>query len=374
MPGPQYTSCVDRKDYKNPNFDAETIIAAAGLVYALATGGLSLIATLFAAMAALLKVCEYILHGKLVCLGGEQCAIGRVTAFETVDDKSGLDKLDNDFGINMLLAPHDLGIFAQGGDQKKNYERVTTDGMQGNLITEQADMPVPRESSTGQWHSPKYRPTFTTYPDRSFITYEPFLGSKGTPYDVPILHCEIEGERARQVCGTLHDLAGLGIPGLCKFKLGPIPLGKIVCALIATVLAPIVIAALIAAWILGSEDNRDVDGAGELGRGECILVRGRWVYDAGHQGWNEIHAVFSVQRIASTECDWGTFQKEWDRWCQRTGEVPPREPGGTRPTIMTPAQEQVYDAQLQPENRWHFHPLVDGCAPKPTEPEPPVIT
>jgi hypothetical protein len=369
MPGPQYTTCVNRKDYKNPNFDAETIIAATGLVFAFATGGLSLIASLFAAMAALLKVCEYILHGKLVCLGGEQCAIGRVTAFETVDDKKGLDKLDNDFSINMLLAPHDLPIFAQGGDQKTNYEIVANDGLQGNLIVEQQDMPEPREATSGKWHSPRYRPTFTTYPDRSYITYEPFLGSKGIPYDVPIFHCEIEGERARRVCETLHGLSGLGIPGVCGFKLGPIPIGKVICALVATALAPLIIAALIAAWILGSEDNRDVDGAGELRRGECILVRGRWVYDAGHQGWNEIHAVFSVQRIASTGCDWGNFQKEWDRWCQRTEEVPPQGTIG-RPTLMTPAQEQVYDAQLRPENRWVFHPLIDGCSP---EPEPPVI-
>ena len=175
---------------------------------------------------------------------------------------------------------------------------------------------------------------------------------------------------ARTVCAALHGLAGLGIPGLCGFKLGPIPIGKVICALVATALAPLIIAALAAAWILGSEDNRDVDGAGDLRRGECILVRGRWVYDAGHQGWNEIHAVFSVQRIAPTACDWGNLQKEWDRWCQRSDEVPPQVTIGKRPALMTPAQEQIYDAQLRPENRWVFHPLIDGCSP---EPQPPVI-
>ena len=370
MPGPQYTSCVDRHNYKDPNFTAEIILAAAGLVYAIATGGLSLIASLYAAMSALRKICDYIMGGKLVCLGGTQCAIGRVAGFETVDDKSGFDKLDNDFSINVLLAPHDLAIFAQGGDQKTNYDIVASDGMQGNLIREQPDMPMPREARTGEWHSERYDPTFTTFPDRSYITYNPFLGSRGIPYHVPILHCEIEGERAHAVCATLNALSSFGIPGLCKFKLGPIPVGKIICNLIATALAPIIFAALVTAWIAGSEDNRDVDGAGDLQRGECILVRGRWAYDAGHAGWNEIHAVHGVQRIPDGTCDWGEFQKARERWCDESGKAPPDEPTGARPRDMTPAQEAVYDARLRPENRWVLHPLVDGCAP---QEEPPIV-
>lgn len=371
MPGPQYTTCVDRKEYKNPNFTPEVIALATGLVYAIGTFGISLAVSLIAAMSALLKICDYLLHGKLVCLGGEQCAIGRVTAFETVDDKEGLDKLDNDFSINMLLAPHDLATFSYG-DKQSNYETVVSDGLQGFLIREQADMPEPREARYGEWHSPRYKPTFTTFPDRNYITYEPFLGMRGTPYEVPILHSEIEGERTRKVCETLEGLAGLGIPGICRWKPLGIPIGRIICAIVAAALAPLILGALIAAWIQGSDDNRDVDGAGELRRGECILVWGRWVYDAGHEGWNEIHAVWSVQRIPDPDCDWGTFENVWDRWCERTAEIPPDEPAGTTPTEMTPAQGQIYDAQLRPENRWHLHPLIDGCSPEQPEPEEPV--
>jgi hypothetical protein len=31
---------------------------------------------------------------------------------------------------------------------------------------------------------------------------------------------------------------------------------------------------------------------------------------------------------------------------------------------MTPEQEAVYDVQLAPENRWVFHPEIDGCKPR----------
>lgn len=370
MPGPQYTSCVDRKQYKDPNFTAEIILAVAGLVFALVTAGIALVFSLYAAMSALRKVCDYIMGGKLVCLGDSQCAIGRVTAFETVDEKSGFDRIDNDFSINMLLAPHDLAIFAQGGDRQKNYGLVANDGLQGILISERPDMPVPRETREGEWHSPRYDPTFTTFPDRNYITYNPFLGSRGIAYDVPILHCEIEGERAHAVCSTLDALSSFGIPGLCGFKLGPIPIGKILCNIIATLLAPIILAALAIAWAAGADDNRDVDGAGSLNRGECILIRGRWAYDAAHSGWNEIHAVHTVQRIPDGTCDWGEFQKVRNRWCEEAGKAPPDDPTGQKPKGMTPAQDQVYTARLRPENRWVFHPLVDGC--KPAE-EPPVI-
>src|SRR3954469_24329667 len=121
MSAPQYTECVDRAAYEDPSFGPEIFVAIAGLIYAISTFGISLIFSMVAAMSALMKVCDYILYGKLVCLEDDRCAVGRVAAFETVDDKSGVDKIDNDFSINLLLAPHALGEFASG-TQKTNYE------------------------------------------------------------------------------------------------------------------------------------------------------------------------------------------------------------------------------------------------------------
>jgi hypothetical protein len=80
MAAPQYTTCVQPQDYKDPNLPSGNFLVALGQV--IIGGGLDV----------LLKVCDYLLHGKLVCLGGDRCAIGRLASFETVDDKSGFEK------------------------------------------------------------------------------------------------------------------------------------------------------------------------------------------------------------------------------------------------------------------------------------------
>src|SRR5207247_9635092 len=106
------------------------------------------ILTVAAGISALQKVCDYMLHGKLVCHDGDHCAFGHIAQFETVADKHGalgfLDKIDNDFSMNLLLAPHALTAFASGADnapRNQNYLTVRDDvvahpGCQGYLIRE----------------------------------------------------------------------------------------------------------------------------------------------------------------------------------------------------------------------------------------------
>src|SRR5512138_2706486 len=97
MQSPQYTSCVNPEDYQDLNLTAEEILAATGLVAAIFAGPAALVISLIAGMSALLKVCDYIMGGKLVCLGSDECGIGRVTEIETVNNKSGFEKIDNDY-------------------------------------------------------------------------------------------------------------------------------------------------------------------------------------------------------------------------------------------------------------------------------------
>ena len=52
MPAPSYTTCVDRKAYKDPNFPSGGFFVSLGMV--IAQGGFDL----------LLSVCDYILQGK----------------------------------------------------------------------------------------------------------------------------------------------------------------------------------------------------------------------------------------------------------------------------------------------------------------------
>jgi hypothetical protein len=69
-------------------------------------------------------------------------------------------------------------------------------------------------------------------------------------------------------------------------------------------------------------------------------------------------------------------QAAHDVWCRHVREAPPPpDPlGGGRLTpaqlgALTPEQLVVYSRQLQPENGWRVHPLLDGCAPH-EEPPP----
>jgi len=83
--------------------------------------------------------------------------------------------------------------------------------------------------------------------------------------------------------------------------------------------------------------------------------------------------MLSLQKIAGAEAaaaeSLADFPNLRDRWCERVGEAPPP---GTKPTDagLTPEQQTVLTAQLEPENRWGLHPLVDGCQ---SDEEPPII-
>jgi hypothetical protein len=92
--------------------------------------------------------------------------------------------------------------------------------------------------------------------------------------------------------------------------------------------------------------------------GDIVLVRGDWVYDAGHAGWNEVHPVRHVQRLDNVPPEFhgagpatpdlvDRFKREvLDPWCFEVGR---RE------------DPIVIEAQAQPENSWHIHPSIDGC-------------
>ena len=39
----------------------------------------------------------------------------------------------------------------------------------------------------------------------------------------------------------------------------------------------------------------------DLKNGDMVVVTGDWIYDSGHAGWNEIHAVHSCQRMSGSD-------------------------------------------------------------------------
>jgi hypothetical protein len=304
---------------------------------------------------------------------------------ETVADKKNFDKIDNDFCINLLLTPHEFDAFPfdafQRGDstsnhRKDNYCKVASDHMQGVLISEQfyADgsprMPKPHDwpADTKDFPSKRYAANATSFDVFSFGDPVVAPPSGTPPILIPVLHTEIEGNRLYYVCSTLNAL-GNPIPGFCSWKPLGIPIGHWVCSIVLAALTPIVLAALATAWAAGSDDNRDFEGAGSLAKGDQVIIYGRWVYDAGHGGYNELHAVKGVQKLDVIK-HWSDFNgaqdfMDWhDRWCKFISEAPPgAEPTGESAQGLTPEQQHVQDRQNQSENRWLIHPLLDGCTP-----------
>ena len=357
MAAPQYTTCVQPQDYKHPNLPGGSMSTWGDFMSILSSGGLGFIK----------RLCRYLLHGKLVCLGGDRCAIGRMAAFNTVDDKSGFEKLDNDFGIRILLCPTSLSSFGRGeANRVANHEKAIL-GVQGELLKEQPGMPNPRDPGSGNQPSSKFKGVYVSFPFNNFGPPVVYPTSADEPFFIPVLHCEIEGDRIAAVCAALSVFSNPVLDAFCSIPI----IGWITCWIITLALAPVIATVFAIAWAAGSNDHRDFDGAASLQEGETVVITGRWVYDAGHEGWNELHAVKSVQKIDQNVCGAQNFEALRTRWCTLTMEVPPpRKPDSPspRPAGMTPEQDAVWEGQIRPENRWFLHPVIDGCGEPPPDP------
>ncbi|MFD9663465.1 hypothetical protein ACFWAY_17850 [Rhodococcus sp. NPDC059968] len=377
----RYTRCVEKSAYANPK--------SVDLGSVFSTG--------FATFAE--DGCDYLLGRKLVCLGGVRCAIGTIVQIEPVGHhKAGFDAIDNDFCVNLLLFPHQANEREFGGDpyptqnRVANWQKVTSDGIQGTLILHDSNnMPQP----AGPRPDRSDKPYSTTYI---------FRGGQPSPYvleedpqapndplntfgEVPVLHCECEGSRIYMVCKALEpylDIARLG--GGCRAAIDWIPFaGDAICALIEDVillaLSPLIWMAFLNAWLEAQAFDEDFT-TGPVKRwaelNESVLVTGEWVWDGGHQGWNEIHPVHVMMKVVLPTRTAGLTtdmaRSFVQRWCGLVAQVPPPiRPNGQPVTVITPKQQDTYNRQQRPENRWTYHPDVDGCLPRDTKPEVPIV-
>lgn len=380
----RFTSCVSKKDYRNTaSFGVGTGLASLGK-----------------------DACNYLLGGKLVCLDGVRCAVGTIIHIEPVGyQKSGFDQIDNDFCVNLLLFPHEIDRFNPSGgksDKLANWAIVKNDGIQGALIDhDPATMPKPRDPATAPT---PYVVTYLFGQPGGPVPYEPnedkterlleevkqdASGIKRV--EVPVLHCEFEGSRIFAVCQAVAPFLDLatGGPGsgACRAAIGWIPLvGDFVCTVIETAvaiaLAPLMALAAAAAWAAaGLIDEAAITGpiARQVERGENVIVTGRWVWDGGHSGWNELHATHTLQKVVLPEkhsagVPAGEARDLVDRWCRLVGEAPPTgRTGQPLVAVMTPDQKATHDRQQRPEHEWAFHPSIDGCEPDDDEhPERPI--
>lgn len=405
--GPQYTSCVEAKDFEPINTFYVGVLLAAGPLAALLTGGIGLVIAIPALVEALRYTADWMLNKKLICLHRDPArmcgdhemvwALGEVADTEDVgEDKNPIEDIDNDYAMNVILAPFDM--FAFGDSADTNFE-IATEGVhpppahpdwpsplpQGDLLQKQAGMPK---------FNGYFRTMIVTLSDHKYRAWTDVVGrdygwtgiigpdqqKAWADYvyknawllpekrSVPVLHCEFEGSRIKDVL----DAANTFEASWCKKNW----FTKFVCKVIQTVMSPVILVIIAKAWASAKDgDPADaLEGGGTISSKDQVIAGGRWTFDGAHDGYNEFHATRIVQKVAYVPKDEAGFADFYKRWCKEQGKVPHTDPDGnslpgSTPKSappgppLTPGQRETFDNQQRPENQWVLHPDVDGCEP-----------
>jgi len=343
----QFTQCTSASNYIGA-FAAQAIIAAAigaiPLIFGLIAGSLALgpgvLAAMMIPLMAIIAYCRWWLYDRLICLGGDVCAVGRLLGVEPPEEKSGLDAFDTDYSINLLLAPHDIGDM---------QAEVENDGVQGNLIKNQPDIINKGLDFRGE--------------TSKFPLSDPASAA---------LHSEFEGGGVYKL--LISCLAALGYTAVALVAatiICAIPvIGWIACLIISLIFAAITAAIVgmgMANALKDKGNPHDVMGnIGNLEQGKDLLVvKGTWVFDTAHEGWNEIHPIKHCQRI-------GTWGGSWEAAFDELKELVPANVTVDTAVfvkfwcdaIAAADAPGTHTNQDKPENHWEIHPVIDGCKPE----------
>lgn len=333
----QYTQCVQLQDYNgSPEVIAAGIASFMSLISVIATGAVGMLASLWGIPVMLgivtgaLSFVRWWLYGRLVCLGGERCAIGMVVSVEPhkIDfaSLSDLSIFDTDYSFNLLLPPHHIG------DDRADIE---SDGFLGYLI--RPSVPLPFQGVTAQ--------------------------SCESDRETAVLHCEFEGAGMYILYQYLKGLTvALGVATVAAVLCVVPVIGWLFC-LLAEILGVASFVGILTSIMHSISDmarpsDVNPDLGGELHTNGCegygadvLVVSGEWVYDSLHSGWNEIHPVRHCQKIWTWHGAWEfDIHVVKDKWCS---------------AIADARSSLTHESQKKPENQWQIHPDIDGCDPTP---------
>jgi len=336
----EYTSCDPPDKYLDAGFTYTVVIGGittlVTFIFYAVTSGSIVVGLEYAAVVALIALISLLhwwLNGRLICLGGERCVIGVNMGSPSIQPrkKGG----DDDASINVVLAPSPVDT---------NPAKKLEDAVGAN----------PQED---YWNNPVQGAIVA--PNDAVLT----LGrgyAFGRHY-LKAIHSEFEGSGIHDLLQWAIIVLGLLILALIAEA---IPGGALI-ALILKILAGLITLIATAVGLfhpLDPGDPLDVNpNIGELVRGDVLVIKGRWVYDSLHEGWNEIHAIHACQRIGLMQntTSWpadiggGLGLDTVDRvkealgvWCDAISKAEEAEDGGSRD---------------DPAQNWILHPMVDGC-------------
>lgn len=342
----QYTSCVQPADYDDMGFTFLGWVGGVSTTVALIVGlllfpaGPAVLLAAIAAVTTLIVFLRWWLHGRLICLGGERCVIGVATGKPSSSPKSKAG--DDDASFNVALAP-------------------------GKVDLNQSDM-NDRLPGTEQeyWDNP-LQGDITKPQDAIIALGRGYVSDAGHSHYLKAVHSEFEGSGIRNLLIWAEIILPLLIAALVISLIPGGAIFALILGLLALLLS-VIAAAIGLTSPLNPGDPQDVNvNLGELRAGHIVVMKGDWVYDSLHNGWNEIHAIHACQIIGemtdgitwpskidapegfTDEIGLDTLEKvkvAIGAWCLAIQQAEDAEGGGNR---------------ADPAQNWVVHPLVDGC-------------
>jgi hypothetical protein len=429
MPYRQYTKCYNHTPGDKP-FNKSDLVAfvagtsAPGLIVALLaflTGSTLGLVVGFIALAlqyasTIVAVANEWLYHRLVCLTGDQCAVGVV---EPLDKPSSLGEFDNDDYFDIRLLPHrhaDEYNGPNGGPNGGFFGPPPNSNIPVGTPTWATNMPPTAGPSfdgavashpqndiflDGLQGSALLQPLIQDLPyypvGLDEVPLFDFMGSPDVKVTRCTLHCEAEGNfwQAMKDYAMLQGTAvGVGAAGgaAAGCALGSIfgPIGCLIGAILGAILGGGA-AAYIGANAAFNSDLGNYDDAnvgdlplGRLKQDDLVVVYGTHVYDGFHEGWHEFHPLKAIMKFTDYNILGAVQYLEWDPKFPDGKELPrgltvTDMTQGMNSTAFAALAKQIRDQwcaaigesfkpgtrdnQKKQENRWTIHPLVDGCQP-----------
>jgi hypothetical protein len=339
----QYTRCVKPADFVPRSF-TRMVTQAGALAFALGvvpvlTGDpiCLLIAAEIGGLVFIVIYCRNFLYERLICLGdgSDVDVIGAVISVSPPVPAYVFDSSwpDDDYSINLLLPCNAFGA------TKQNSE----DSLYGDLV-------APNDAIT---NPPVALGTAGHDATDKFGTGKVSWG----------LHAEFEGAGVYALLQAYEALLGFAVLAYlaCMFVGFPTNL------ILAGIVFLLGLIGLGGSRFAGPGQPSDVTSDPDLqtihandednggnGRGADLLyVKGTWVFDPLHDGWNEIHPVKRCTKFGT-----GTWEGQWPIDLCVSDVILKR----LRDHFDVAEAAETQANQALPQHRWQVHPEIDGCA------------
>ncbi len=231
------------------------------------------------AYSAIVAVCDWFFNTRLICVKDSDVLIGTFWSQE--------EAWDGDFCLNVLPAPFK--------PDKPDESGPTLTEMTDPSALQRRFLMLP-DNLAGYGFCPGA-------PDHVYIDNQ---------NKTPLVHNEIEGTKMQAWCSAMiATLAALTVVGTVSDVIcdvfGPFAwLCKVIVLAVGALIAYIVNEIAHSVGDMGSVADVAVDPDAKTIREEdhpTIAIEGRLIYDAGHQGWLELHAVRKIMSVPPEDSD-----------------------------------------------------------------------